>query len=69
MFGPVGGWEVILIFLLALLLFGPRKLPELGRSFGRTLTQLRRAANEFRSDLESEIRVEETQPVGRDLNE
>ncbi len=67
MFGPIGGWEVILVLLLALLLFGPRKLPELGRTFGRTLAQLRRAATEFRTDLEKEIRVEELQDAGQGL--
>lgn len=67
MFGPIGGWEVILILLLALLLFGPRKLPEMGRSLGQTLAQLRRAATDFKLDLEREIRVEELKDTGQSL--
>lgn len=67
MFGPIGGWEVILILLLALMLFGPRKLPEIGRTLGQTLAQLRRAAADFKLDLEREIRVEELEETGNSL--
>ena len=58
MFGSLGGPEIVFIFVLALLLFGPRRLPEIGRTFGRTLADLRRATHEFRSTLEREIDVE-----------
>jgi TatA/E family protein of Tat protein translocase len=51
--------ELIVIFTLALLIFGPRKLPELGRSLGRSLSEFRKASNELRSTLEEEIRIEE----------
>jgi TatA/E family protein of Tat protein translocase len=57
-FGSLGGPEIVFIFVLALLLFGPRKLPEIGRTFGRTLAELRKATHEFRSTLEREIDVE-----------
>lgn len=59
MFGSLGGPEVLFIFVLALLLFGPRKLPEIGRAFGRTLAEFRKATNDFRQSLEREIDVEE----------
>src|ERR1043165_6788461 len=52
----LGTPEMIFIFLLALIIFGPKKLPELGRQLGRALTEVKRASNEFRSQLESEIR-------------
>src|SRR5581483_5848526 len=47
--------EMIFIFLLALLLFGPKRMPEIGRQIGRALNEFRRASNEFKSQIESEI--------------
>src|SRR2546430_13083107 len=47
--------EMIFLFLLALLIFGPRKLPEIGRQVGRALAEFKRASNEFKSQIESEI--------------
>ncbi len=47
--------EMIFIFLLALILFGPKKMPEIGRQVARFLNEFRRASNEFRSQIESEI--------------
>jgi sec-independent protein translocase protein TatA len=59
MFGSIGMPELVIILVIALIIFGPRKLPELGRSLGRSLGEFRRASNELRSTLEEEIRVEE----------
>jgi sec-independent protein translocase protein TatB len=47
--------EMIFLFLLALLIFGPKKMPEIGRQIGRALAEFRRASNEFKSQIESEI--------------
>ena len=47
--------EMIFIFLLALIIFGPKKLPEIGRQIGRALNEFKRASNEFKSQIESEI--------------
>jgi len=47
--------EMIFIFLLALVLFGPRKLPELGRQLGKALAEFKKASNEFRNQLELEM--------------
>jgi TatA/E family protein of Tat protein translocase len=55
MFGSIGGPELILIFVVALLIFGPRKLPELGRMLGKGLGEFRRAANDLRVSLETEV--------------
>lgn len=50
------GWpEMIFIFVMALIIFGPRKLPEIGRQVGRALNEFKRASNEFKAQIESEI--------------
>ena len=59
MFGTIGMPELIIIFVIALIIFGPRKLPELGKSLGKSLAEFKRASNELKSTLEEEIRVEE----------
>ena len=59
MFGPIGMPELIIILTLALIIFGPRKLPELGRSLGKSLGEFKRASNELRNTLDEEIRIEE----------
>ena len=48
--------EMIFIFLLALVLFGPKKMPELGRQLGKALAEFKKASNEFKSQLETEMR-------------
>jgi TatA/E family protein of Tat protein translocase len=60
MLGPIGMQELIIIFVIALIVFGPRKLPQLGKSLGRSIAEFKRASNELRNTLEDEIRVEET---------
>jgi sec-independent protein translocase protein TatA len=65
MFGPIGMPELVIIMVIALIIFGPRKLPELGRSIGRSLNEFKRASNELRSTLDEEIRVEEQRSAER----
>src|SRR5437660_12932238 len=55
MFGPIGMPELVLIFLVALLVFGPKKLPELGRSLGRGLAEFKRASEDLKRTIEDEI--------------
>ena len=59
MFGSIGMPELVIILVIALVIFGPRKLPELGRSLGKSLGEFKRASNELRNTLEEEVRVEE----------
>lgn len=59
MFGSIGMPELIIIFVIALIIFGPRKLPELGRSLGKSLAEFKKASNELKSTLEEEIRLDE----------
>jgi TatA/E family protein of Tat protein translocase len=51
----LGFSEMAFIFLLALIIFGPKKLPEIGRQIGRALNEFKRASNEFKAQIESEI--------------
>jgi TatA/E family protein of Tat protein translocase len=59
MLGSLGMPELIVIFVIALIIFGPRKLPELGRSLGRGLAEFKKATNELQNSLEEEVRKEE----------
>lgn len=53
--GPLGAQELVIIFILALLLFGPKKLPELGRTIGKAMTEFRRAQAELKSTFDREM--------------
>ena len=59
--GTLGTPEMIFIFLLALVLFGPKELPELGRKVGRALTEFRRASAELKSTFDQELRTLEAE--------
>ena len=69
MFGPLGMPELILIFVVAMLLFGPRQLPQIGKSIGRALGEFRRASNEFKRSIEDEVAADDVRQVNRDLGE
>jgi TatA/E family protein of Tat protein translocase len=53
--GPLGWQEMVFIFVLALLLFGPKKLPEIGRTLGRAITEFRRASSELKATFDREL--------------
>jgi TatA/E family protein of Tat protein translocase len=65
MLGSIGMPELIVIFVIALIIFGPRKLPELGRSLGKGINEFKRASNELKSTFEEEVRVEEQRNAER----
>ena len=54
--GPVGVQEMIVIFLVALVLFGPKKLPELGKTIGKAITEFRKAQSELKATFETHMR-------------
>jgi Tat protein translocase TatB subunit len=64
-----GFTEMLFIFLLALLIFGPRKLPEIGRQLGRSLAEFKRASNEFKNQIEDEVRQLETEEAVKKAQE
>ena len=55
----VGLPEVTVILILALLIFGPKKLPELGKQLGKTLKSLKKASNEFQNEIDQVMKVED----------
>lgn len=59
MFGSLGIPELILIFAVALIVFGPRRLPEIGRTLGKALGEFKKATDDFKSTIEREVHVEE----------
>jgi sec-independent protein translocase protein TatA len=67
MFGSVGPSELILIFIIALLVFGPKKLPEIGRSVGKAIREFKKASDEIKGRIEDEINASEIKDIGKDL--
>jgi len=62
MFGSIGGPELLLILVIALLVFGPKKIPELSRTIGRGVAEFRRATNDFKTTLEREVSAADREP-------
>ena len=58
----IGLQELVLIFVIALLVFGPKNLPQLGRSMGRAMREFRRASDEFRSTIETNLQMNDLDP-------
>ena len=67
--GPLGWQETVFIFFLALLLFGPKKLPELGRTIGKAMTEFRRASGELKATFDREIKTLEQETQFKELAE
>jgi sec-independent protein translocase protein TatA len=59
MFGPLGIPELLFILVLALLIFGPKRLPEVGRTLGRGMSEFRKASNELKRTVNAELALEE----------
>ncbi len=67
MFGNIGFPELLIILAIALLVFGPKKLPEVGRSIGRAIREFRRASDEIKEKIEEEIQAEELREIKEEL--
>jgi TatA/E family protein of Tat protein translocase len=63
MFGPLGVPELLLIFALILIVFGPRRLPEIGRTLGKAMGEFRKATEDLKSTIEREVRLEELKSI------
>src|SRR5207253_8019528 len=60
MFGSLGIPELLLIFIVALLVFGPKRRPEIGRTLGKALNEFKKATDDLKTTIEREVKVEET---------
>ncbi len=56
--GSLGWQEIIIIFVIALIVFGPRKLPELGKTIGKGLAEFKKASNELKQTWDDEVRLD-----------
>jgi TatA/E family protein of Tat protein translocase len=63
MFGPLGVPELLLIFAVILIVFGPRKIPEIGRTLGKAMGEFRKATDELKNTIEREVRLEELKTI------
>lgn len=69
MFGSIGFPELLIIMTIALLIFGPKKLPEVGRSIGKALREFRKTSDEIKEKIEDEIQAEEFREIKKDIKE
>ena len=67
--GSLGFPELILIFIVALIVFGPRRLPEIGKTLGKALGEFRKATDELKNTLEREVKADEFRQVGAELRQ
>ena len=67
MFGNIGFPELLIILAIALLIFGPKKLPEVGKSLGRAIREFRRTSDELKDRIEEEIRADEIKEIKEEL--
>lgn len=68
MFGNIGFPELLVIMIIALLIFGPKKLPEVGRSIGKALREFRKTSDEIKEKIEEEIQAAEFKDIKEDLD-
>ncbi|MGB7296472.1 MAG: Sec-independent protein translocase protein TatB [Candidatus Aminicenantales bacterium] len=67
MFGNIGFPELLIILAIALLIFGPKKLPEVSRSIGRAVREFRRTSDEIKDKIEQEIQASDFKEIKEDL--
>ena len=64
MFGSLGIPELLMIFAVVLIVFGPRRIPEIGRTLGKALAEFRKATDDLKGTIEREVRLEELKKIG-----
>ena len=69
MFGSIGFPELMIILIIALLVFGPKKLPEVGRSIGRAMREFRKTTDEIKGRIEDEIQADEFRDVKKEFDD
>lgn len=69
MFGSLGVPELLLIFAVILIVFGPRRIPEIGRTLGKALGEFRKATDDLKNTIEREVRLEELKKTTPTLEE
>jgi TatA/E family protein of Tat protein translocase len=67
MFGNIGLPELLIIMAIALLIFGPKKLPEVGRSIGKAIREFRKTTDEIKDKFEEQIRADELKDIQDDI--
>lgn len=67
MFGSIGLPELLIILAIALLVFGPRKLPEVGRSIGKAIREFRKTSDEIKEKFEQEVQAEEFKNIKEEI--
>lgn len=67
--GSLGMQEIIIIFIIALIIFGPRKLPELGKTIGKGLSEFKKASNELKKTWEDEVRLDKEKETMNEIIE
>jgi sec-independent protein translocase protein TatA len=65
--GSLGMQEIIIIFIIALIVFGPRKLPELGKTIGKGLAEFKKASNELKQTWEEEVQLDKEKQAISDI--
>jgi sec-independent protein translocase protein TatA len=68
MFGNIGFPELMVIMIIALLIFGPKKLPEVGRSIGKALREFRKTSDEIKEKIEEEIQAAEFKDIKEEID-
>ncbi len=68
MFGSIGGFELLVLAMIGLLVFGPRRLPEMGRTLAKGLAGLRKAAGDLTADIQKEVDLGELRKAAGDLH-
>src|SRR5215212_3322205 len=69
MFGSLGVPELLLIFAVILIVFGPRRIPEIGRMLGKAMGEFRKATDDLKNTIEREVRLEELKQITPTLSE